>query len=790
MLGDLKQTAPMARRDPASTESGATWRARVRALQANARTQSNPKQLEATFLEDLARLPGVAAVELCAGDEAPRLGRQDTVAHRFALEPASESLVVHVEPSSVATEERLALLETVVELFAARRSALRRDKRSPAHAPTHDGLIRQVANVGTWIWNIDAGEVEWSDEVFAMWGVDRASFSGTYDEVFERIHPDDRARWKADVQACLDGEKPHELEFRVVRPDGGETWIAAQGDCERDERGRPARMLGVGLDITERRRAETAQRLSAERFRSLMQQTVEGFYLFEFDEPVSIHDPPEAQIDAFYRGSIVECNDAFARMYGLQSGSELVGRTLVDLHGGSDNPENRAFLRACIDNDYRVTGALSEEVDEEGRSVWISNNIMGIVEGEHLMRVWGTQIDVTEARRSEQRQARLQTELARGQRLESLGRLAGGVAHDLNNLLAPIIGYGELLVADLGSPEDTKVMLEGILQAAFRSRDLIRQLLAFGRQQTLEPGAVALDDVVARFEPLMRRTIPADIEIVVKRTPGLEPISADIGQIERVLMNLAVNAGDAMAGGGTLTIETSAVDIDDPPAVTELDVAPGRYVVLTVRDTGGGMDDSTRARAFEPFFSTKGDLGTGLGLPMVYGIVRQHDGFVTIHSTEETGTRIDVHLPVHGDLELMEEEETTTTPDPVGDETVLLVEDDERVRASTRACLERLGYTVLDAADSPGALALLDDEASKVDLLLTDVVLPGMNGRQLADAVTKRHPGVKTLFMSGYTDSVIATRGVRHQRVPFIQKPFTKAALSRKLREALDRGEP
>ena len=325
-----------------------------------------------------------------------------------------------------------------------------------------------------------------------------------------------------------------------------------------------------------------------------------------------------------------------------------------------------------------------------------------------------------------------------------------------------------------------------ILKAGFRARDLVRQLLAFSRKQTLEYRVVDMNEALTGFDKLLRRTIREDIKIEIIPSTDIRAVMADIGQIEQVIMNLAVNAQDAMPEGGRLTIETATVDLDEEYAATHPGVKPGAYVMLAISDTGCGMDDKTRGQVFEPFFSTKGKLGTGLGLSTVYGIIKQHGGNVWIYSEPGMGTTIKVYLPVSGEAHVEEETSEKTAADPKGFETILLVEDDKLVRDLAHSILKRQGYTVLVAEDGPEALTVLEAHDDPVDLLLTDVVMPEMNGRDLFDKVAEKHPDTKVLYMSGYTDNVIAHRGVLDEGTAFIQKPFNVQALAAKVREVLD----
>ena len=323
------------------------------------------------------------------------------------------------------------------------------------------------------------------------------------------------------------------------------------------------------------------------------------------------------------------------------------------------------------------------------------------------------------------------------------------------------------------------------MQAGQRARDLVHQLLAFSRKQTLEYKSVDLNIVINGFKKLLRRTIREDIEIKVILTPGIRSIKADIGQIEQVIMNLAVNAQDAMPNSGKLTIKTAMARLDENYTSLHTDVQPGNYVMLAISDTGCGLDDDTSKHIFEPFFSTKGTQGTGLGLATVYGIVKQHGGNIEVYSEPNNGTIFKVYLPLSEKAAQEMKTISKISSNLTGTETVLIVEDNDQVRDLGQTILKRQGYTVLSAENGDQALAILNATDNPVDLLLTDVVMPGMNGKELFTRVSEKHPGLKVLFMSGYTDDIIAHRGVLEKGINFIKKPFSIQTLAAKVRDVL-----
>lgn len=387
----------------------------------------------------------------------------------------------------------------------------------------------------------------------------------------------------------------------------------------------------------------------------------------------------------------------------------------------------------------------------------------------------------------QQEHLKLKEQYHQFQKLESIGRLAGGIAHDLNNLLTPIIGYGEMLLEDISKESVNHQSLSEVVKAGMRAQDLVRQLLAFSRKQTLEFKPIELNPLLQNFKGLLRRTIREDVHIIFKPAKALPLIQGDAGQLEQVIMNLAVNAQDAMPTGGTLTIETAETTLDDHFAQNHQGVIPGPYVMLTVRDTGTGMEENVRKHLFEPFFTTKSkDKGTGLGLSTVYGIVKQHRGNIWCHSLLGHGATFKIYLPVSNQAEVPETPFQEILDTSKGTETILLVEDDKQVRRITQTILEQRGYHLLVAGNGIDALNLLKTHQGIIHMLLTDVVMPEMNGRELHEAVSHIFPKIKTLYMSGYTGSVIAQHGVMDAGLNFISKPFSITDLTRKVREVLD----
>src|SRR6266516_1021061 len=529
---------------------------------------------------------------------------------------------------------------------------------------------------------------------------------------------------------------------------------------------------GAVLDVSDRRRTE-------ERYRAFIAQSSEGVSRLEIDPPVPTTLSEEEQIDRLYAGArIAECNDAMARMYGYNEARDLVETRLADLHNVSD-PINREQIRAFIRTGYRVSDSETREHDRDGRPRVFLNNVVGFVEDGHLVRVWGTQRDVTEQRH-------LEEQFRQSQKMEAVGQLAGGIAHDFNNLLTAILGNTQLLLRDLPPGDAKRGDVEEIRKASERAASLTRQLLAYSRRQMLQPEVLNLNGVVAEMDKMLRRLIGEHIALVTVLAPDLGHVRADPNQLEQVIVNLAVNARDAMAQGGILTIETANVDLDETYAQTHLGSVPGPHTMLAVTDTGVGMDAGVRAHLFEPFFTTKEvGRGTGLGLATVYGIVKQSDGYISVYSEVGRGSSFKIYLP----------RIATPSDAPVGpqrgrpargNETVLVVEDEPAVLTLSRRALETQGYVVLAASDATAALRIVERHGGTIHLLVTDGVMLGLSGRELADKLAARRPGIRVLYMSGYPGDAVVEHGSLPAGSAFLQKPFSPDSLARKVRDVLD----
>jgi PAS domain S-box-containing protein len=581
---------------------------------------------------------------------------------------------------------------------------------------------------------------------------------------FEQIHPDDRERVKA---AALDARRTgigKTLEYRLRHKDGTWLWLESTSSVICNTKSEPEKLVIVNRDITERKRAEEALRQSEAGFRSVVEDAPYGIYR------------------ASSTGQFLQVNPALEKMLGYELQNELLKSELVTdifLHAGEYERLTELLIRTNeikdVETEWKRRNGTPITVRCSGRRINDENGMPAYFE------VFAE--DVTEKRV-------LEKQLRMAQKMEAIGRLSGGIAHDFNNLLGVIIGYSHVLKKELGDNSALCEHAVEIEKAGQRAASLTKQLLAFSRQQVLTPAVLNLNTLVSDMEGMLPRLLGEDIEVSLALDSELGSVKADQSQLEQVIMNLAVNARDVMPQGGKLKIQTANVELDQAYARDHPGSKAGNYVLLAVTDTGTGMNTETLAHIFEPFYTTKErGKGTGLGLATVYGIVKQSNGYIFVDSAPGKGATFQIYLPQHVGKPATDEREVDSGEKLRGSESILLVEDSEPLRKLAQTFLESAGFRVQSAEHGEDALQVASRHGKTFDLLLTDVVMPGMNGRVLAEHLLPRQPGMKVLYMSGYTDSFIAGHGVLESGTHLLHKPFTDEVLIRKVREVLDGGK-
>jgi PAS domain S-box-containing protein len=621
-------------------------------------------------------------------------------------------------------------------------------------------LLSKATSDVVWEWDLASNALTWNEGITALLGYEREEIGTTIESVQQLIHPDDLPAVNAAIEAALtSGAESWSAEYRVGRRDGGYTPVLDSGYIIRDAEGRPVRLLSGMKDLTERRRAEESLLL---RNRAI-QAASQGILVTDPHQP----DNP-----------IVFANLGFERLTGYAP-DEMLGRNCRFLQGPDSDPDTIGEIRAAV----AAARSCSVEIlnyRKDGTTFWNELSISPVLDtAGQLTHFVGVQTDVTERRR-------LEDQYRQAQKMEAVGRLAGGVAHDFNNLLTVISGYSEMLLARPHMDAATRDSVVAIRTAGEQAASLTRQLLGFSRKSLVQPTVLDLNAVVTQTTSLLRRLIGEDIELTTRLDPALAPVKMDPGQLDQVLMNLAVNARDAMPSGGTLTVETSNVAAGSPHGEARVDCAAGPHVLLAVTDSGCGMTPEVMARIFEPFFTTKAvGRGTGLGLATVFGIVEQGGGCIHVSSEPDHGTTFRLYLPAVAEPSAVEPGADVPTG-VTGTETILLVEDEDALRTLTSLSLRMHGYQVLTAIDGGDALRVMASHDGPLHLVLTDVVMPKVSGPALAQQLKAAAPGLKVLFMSGYTDDAVLRHGLIEAEMAFIQKPFTPLSLATKVRQVLD----
>jgi PAS domain S-box-containing protein len=637
----------------------------------------------------------------------------------------------------------------ITEQFQVQESLVRNEERLR--------IALDVARMVTFDWDIASGQITWQGDYQSFIGITDEQAHTTMDELIELVYPDDRALVRGRIGAALAQPTYEPLTFRIIRPDGQMRWLLVRGVAFRDAGSRPTRMIGVAQDVTERVLADKALRDSEEQYRVLFDNNPHPMWLFDTETL-----------------AFVAVNDAMVHQYGY-SREELLSMTIDDIR----QPEEITRLHAT----------LKTAKSYDSYSVWRhrkkDGTLFDVQISSHTIELNGLPRRLVMAQDITVRRA-LETQLRESQKIEAIGRLAGGVAHDFNNLLTAMIGYGQL-VLDTLPPDDTRHHdITQMLFAARRAADLTRQLLAFARRQATTLRPTNLNDMVLESEGLLRRMVGEGVELTIHCDPLLGTTLIDAAQCTQMLINLVVNGRDAMPDGGTLTIATSNVWLDEMYARSHSDVQPGPYVRLSITDTGVGIGEVARAHLFEPFYTTKPvGQGTGLGLAVVHGIVSQARGHIWISSIPRQGTAFHIYLP-RIDVHLLQEDSAAVADLRGGSETILVVEPEALVLDLLVHTLEGLGYRVLAASDGQRALELAETHTGPIDLLITDAPTARSGKAALLQALRWVRGGLRVLWMLSSGDQEPSTQA--DEDAARLSKPFTPAALARLVRAVLDQG--
>jgi PAS domain S-box-containing protein len=631
------------------------------------------------------------------------------------------------------------------------------DRKHAEAAASQLALIVESSNDAIVGKSLDGKITSWNAGAERIYGYTKSEVLGQPVSIL--IPPEQRDDLPEILERLKRGERIQHYETLRVRKDGPRINVSVSISPVKDAAGKIIGASAIARDVTERKRVEGQLKKSEAQFRSLVHEAPYGIYRVTLE------------------GQLLHVNPALVMMLGYDSEEELMRRNMENDIYRDPVVRRRLLKEHSQSDDFRALEA--EWRRKDGKFITVRMTGHPVLEKDNSIAYFEVFAEDITERRSLERQ------LLQAQKMEAIGRLAGGIAHDFNNLLSVILGHSDILEQQVGGNGRLRKSVEATRNAAERAAALTMQLLAFSRKQVIEPTVIDLNKSVVEIQKMLHRVIGEDIELAIRLQPDLGHVKADPGQLSQVLMNLAVNSRDAMPNGGKLAIETANVELDDTYVRQHLGARPGSFVMLAVSDTGTGMDSDTLSHIFEPFFTTKDPgKGTGLGLSMVYGIIKQNNGYVMPYSEPGRGTTFKIYFPRTAESLPMPHKAEKEIPG--GSETILVVEDEPALRELTCVLLQEAGYTVLDSSGVENAIAIAKDSHRAIDLLLTDIVMPRLDGRELANQLVALRPNLRILYMSGYTDDVIVHRGLLKQATVLVQKPFTKATLLRKVRETLD----
>ena len=631
-------------------------------------------------------------------------------------------------------------------------------------------LSQEAGRVGSWEWNLATNKLIWSDMNWTLYGVEQGTMPEDLDDWKKLIYPDDAAHVESKITAAIAGGETIEVEFRITKNDNRIGWLASKGRVIRDKNGEVEKLIGINTDITERKEVEEKLRQSEARLKLSQQSAKIGTWEWNLATNKTIW------------------SDGVWNQLGLEIESI---DTNYNKYMDFVLPEDVKGLEYALVNSVKCGGALDTEyrirrTDDKISWICAKGSVVYEKNGKPE-RMVGVTIDVTDRKTAEENLHKTEENLRQAQKLESIGRLAGGIAHDFNNMLTAINGYSDLTLRSLGMEHPLRSNIQEIKNAGERSALLTSQLLAFSRQQILQPKILKINETISEITTLLKRLIGEDVRLVTDLHPAAGQIKADPGQITQVIMNLAVNSRDAIKKGGTITIETRKVKRDGNYVQGIGGSSAGNYVLLAVTDDGSGMDSKTMEHIFEPFYTTKEKgIGTGLGLATVYGIIEQSGGHIEVRSEIGKGSTFEIYLPQVDDETEAIHQRTSADSHSKGKETIFIVEDEEIVRKLTSQILDSYGYRVIEAKNGTEALEMCQKGENNFDLLLTDVVMPQMGGFELSQHLLNMLPPFPILFTSGYTEDLHLRHELVDEDSNFIHKPFTPESLALKIRKILD----